>query len=48
MHKAILQRAGILRTAYCRMDIAPVSDWIMKNVWQHLAGVDLLIFQRLT
>ncbi len=47
MHKAILQRAGILQTAYCRMDIAPVPDWIMKNVWQHLAEADLLISRRL-
>jgi len=47
IHKAILQRAGILRTAYCRMNIAPVPDWIMENVWQHLVD-DLLISRRLT
>ena len=31
----------------CRMDTSPVPDWIMENVWQHLAEVDLLISRRL-
>ncbi|MCZ6681470.1 MAG: dihydrodipicolinate synthase family protein [Candidatus Poribacteria bacterium] len=43
LHKAILQRAGILRTAYCRMDISPLPDWIMDGVWKHLREANLCI-----
>jgi 4-hydroxy-tetrahydrodipicolinate synthase len=45
LHKAIFHRAGILRTTYCRIGAAPLPDWIMERVWQHLADAGLLISQ---
>jgi len=47
LHKAILQRAGILRTTYCRVGSAPLPDWVMESIWKHLTGANLLISRRL-
>ena len=47
LHKAIFQRAGILRTSHCRVQAAPLPDWVMDGLWRHLKGADLHISQRL-
>ncbi len=47
LQKAIFHRAGVLCTTYCRVGAAPLPDWIMENVWQHLTSADLLISRRL-
>jgi 4-hydroxy-tetrahydrodipicolinate synthase len=47
LYKAIFQRAGILRTSYCRVGSASLPDWVMDKIWQHLANADLLISRKL-
>ncbi|MBT4136379.1 MAG: hypothetical protein HOE48_00615 [Candidatus Latescibacteria bacterium] len=43
MHKTIFQRAGILKSNYCRVNARPQPDWVMDKVWTHLAENDLNI-----
>ena len=45
LHKALLQRAGVLRTTYCRGMASPVPAPVVDQVLRHLdgAGADLLI-----
>ena len=47
LYKAIFQRAGILRTSFCRVGSTSLPDWIMDKVWQHLTSADLLISRKL-
>lgn len=43
LHKVIFQKAGILNSAYCRVDARPQPDWVMDLVWDHLLHADLAI-----
>lgn len=47
LHKAILHRAGVLHTSYCRVGATSLPAWSMEKVWQHLTNADLLISRRL-
>ena len=43
LHKVIFQRAGILKSAYCRIEARPQPDWVMAQVWAHLSQSGLAI-----
>jgi len=43
LHKVIFERAGILKSAYCRIDTRPQPNWVMEKVWAHLEQADLRI-----
>lgn len=47
LHKIILERAGILNSAYCRTNTNPQPDWIMEKAWTHLKQSDLQIAKHL-
>lgn len=47
IHKALLQRAGILSTTYSRIGAALPPAWIMERVYRHVADAGLLISRRL-
>ncbi len=47
MHKTIFERAGILRTNYCRIEAKPQPAWVLEKVWEHLERADLCISKRL-
>ena len=47
LHKVIFERAGIINSAYCRINTNPQPDWIMEKVWAHLAQSDLRIGKQL-
>ena len=47
LHKIIFERAGILTSAYCRINTNPQPDWIMEKVWDHLKQSDLGITKHL-
>ena len=47
MHKTIFERAGILRTNVCRIEVKPQPAWVLEKVWAHLESADLLISRRL-
>jgi len=47
MHKTIFLRAGILRSAHCRVPAAPQPDWAMEKIWAYLKAADLCISGRL-
>lgn len=47
LHKAMFQRAGIVRTTYCRAQSGPLHDWAMEKVWEHLEAADTLISRRI-
>jgi 4-hydroxy-tetrahydrodipicolinate synthase len=46
VHKALLQRAGVLRTTYCRSGNTPASAAVMDTVWQHVERAGLLVARR--
>ena len=46
VHKALLHRAGVLRTTYCRSGNTPASDAVMDRVWQHVERAGLLVARR--
>ncbi len=46
VHKALLQRAGILRTTYCRSGNTPAPDSVMARVLEHVTRADLLVARR--
>ena len=47
LHKTIFQRAGILRSSYCRVASKPQPDWVMKKIWAHIKSQDLLISKQI-
>jgi hypothetical protein len=49
LHKELFRRAGILRTAYCRLPATPLPAAIVAQVLRHLdgPGAGLLIARRL-
>jgi len=47
LHKTIFQRAGILRSNYCRVGASPQPDWVMDRVWAHLSENDLAISKQI-
>ena len=46
VHKALLVRAGVLRTTYCRADNTPAPESVMARVWQHVERAGLLVARR--
>ena len=46
VHKALLVRAGVLRTTYCRAGNTPAPDAVMARVWQHVERAGLLVARR--
>ncbi|MDF2926777.1 MAG: hypothetical protein K0R57_5691 [Paenibacillaceae bacterium] len=42
VHKEILQRGGVIRSAYVRNPNAPIDERIRKETWETLKGLDLL------
>lgn len=47
LHKIIFERAGIINSAYFRINVSPQPDWIMDKVWAHLKQSDLHISKHL-
>ena len=47
LHKIIFRRAGILRSAYCRIPTEPLPHWVMDKVWAHLKQPELSISNHL-
>jgi 4-hydroxy-tetrahydrodipicolinate synthase len=46
VHKALLVRAGVLRTTYCRAMNTPAPESVMARVWQHVERTGLLVARR--
>jgi 4-hydroxy-tetrahydrodipicolinate synthase len=46
VHKALLVRAGVLRTPYCRAGNTPAPEAVMARVWQHAERAGLLVARR--
>ena len=46
VHKALLVRAGVLRTTYCRAGNTPAPETVMARVWQHVERTGLLVARR--
>jgi hypothetical protein len=46
VHKALLQRAGVLRTTYCRSGNTPAPAAVIDKVWEHAQREDLLVARR--
>jgi hypothetical protein len=42
VQKALLQRAGVIRTTYCRMPAGPVPDAVLERVFRHVGEAGLL------
>ena len=47
LHKTIFQRAGILRSNYCRVGTSPQPDWVMEKVWAHLLENNLAVSKQM-
>jgi len=48
LHKTIFQKAGILRSNYCRVNAKPQPDWVMEKVWSHLMESGVAVSKRIT
>jgi 4-hydroxy-tetrahydrodipicolinate synthase len=48
VHKALLVRAGVLRTSYCRAGNTPAPESVMARVWQHVERAGLLVARHAT
>lgn len=46
VQKALLLRAGVIRTAYCRMPAGAVPDAVLERLWRHLDETGLLAARR--
>jgi hypothetical protein len=46
VHKALLVRAGVLRTTYCRAGNTPAPEPVLARVWQHVERAGLLVARR--
>jgi 4-hydroxy-tetrahydrodipicolinate synthase len=46
VQKTILQRAGVIRTTYCRMPAGPVPTAVVERVWRHVEDAGLLAARR--
>jgi 4-hydroxy-tetrahydrodipicolinate synthase len=46
VHKALLVRAGVLRTTYCRAGNTPAPAPVMARVWEHVERTGLLVARR--
>jgi hypothetical protein len=46
VHKALLVRAGVLRTTYCRAGNTPAPESVVTRVWQHVERAGLLVARR--
>ncbi len=47
LQKTLFQRAGILRTTYCRRNALALPAWLMEQVQRHLDSTDLVIARML-
>lgn len=48
LHKTLFERAGILKSNYCRVAAQPQPDWVMDKVWAHLQTRDFAISKHIT
>ena len=48
LHKTIFEKAGILRSNYCRVNAKPQPEWVMEKIWDHLVASGVAISKRIS